>query len=125
MAVFISAVCGCNAVNNRTIEPIKATLSEKYGKSFTVAALSDRTDKSGEIVHEEYSYRLLCRNVENEIKKAFEKYKIKSECYVTFTPRKNINASPDMTFDEFVKVNSLKKMPLTSSEIDLELGAAE
>lgn len=129
MATFMSSIFGCDAIDNRAIEPIKSTLSEKYGKSFTVAALGDRidkdtatayvfadndptmrfiarVDKSGEVVYEEYSYRLLCRTVENKIKKAFEKYRIKSECFVTFTPRKNINVSPDMDFDEFVKVNS-------------------
>ena len=123
MAAFMSTICGCDAIDNRAIEPIKSTLSEKYGKSFTVAVLGDRidkdtatayvyadedptmrfivrVDKSGEVVYEEYSYRLLCRIVENEIKKTFEKYRIRSECFVTFTPRKNINVSPNMTFDD-------------------------
>ena len=128
MATFMSTILGCDAIDNRAIEPIKSTLSEKYNKSFTVAALGDRidkdtatayvysdddptmrfivrVDKSGEVVYEEYSYRLLCRTVENKIKNAFEKYNIRSECFVTFTPRKNINVSPNMTFNEFVEVN--------------------
>lgn len=130
MAAFMSAILGCNAINDRTTKSIKRSLSEKYGKSFTVAELGDRIDndtatayvyadddptmrfivradkESGEVVYEEYSYRLLCRTVENKINIAFEKYGISSECFVTFTPRKDINVSPDMTFDEFVKVNS-------------------
>lgn len=131
MATFMSTILGCNAIDNRIIKSIKSTLSEKYGKSFTVAALGDRidrdtatayvyadddptmrfivrVDKSGEVVYEAYSYRLMCRTVENKINKAFEKYGIESECLVTFTPSKNINVSPNMTFDEFVKVNTLE-----------------
>ncbi|MDE6733687.1 MAG: hypothetical protein K2J77_12545 [Oscillospiraceae bacterium] len=106
-------------------------MSEKYGKSFTVAELGDRidrdtatayvyadddpsmrfvvrTDKSGEVIYEEYPYRLMCRKVENKINETFAKYGIVSECFVTFTPRRNINVSPNMTFDEFVKVNTLE-----------------
>ena len=129
MSTFMSTILGCNAIDNRVIDPIKSTLSEKYGKSFTVAAIGDRIDRdtatayvyadddptmrfvarvnrSGEVVYEEYSYRLLCRTVENKINAAFEKYGIKSECFVTFTPRKNIDISPNMSFEEYVKVNS-------------------
>ena len=129
MATFMSTLLGCNVIDNRIIDSIKNTLSEKYNKSFTVASLGDRIDrdtatayvyadedptlrfvvrvnKNGDIIYEEYLYRLLCRTVENKINKTFEKYSIESECFVTFTPRKNINVSPDMTFDEFVNVNS-------------------
>lgn len=132
MAVFMSALLGCNAINDRTTKQIKSSLSEKYGKSFTVAKLGDRIDRdtatayvyadddptmrfivradkeSGEVVYEEYSYRLMCRRVENKINETFAKYGIVSECFVTFTPRRNINVSLNMTYEEFVKGNTLE-----------------
>lgn len=129
MATFMAALLGCSAIDDRVTAPIKDTLSEKYGKSFTAAAIGDRidrdtatayvyadddptmrfivrADKSGKVVYEEYPYRLMCRNVENKINEAFENHGINSECYVTFTPRKNLSVSTDMTIDEFVEVNS-------------------
>lgn len=126
-------VCtGCNAINNRTVKQIKSDLSKKYGKSFTVAKLGDRIDndtatayvyadddpsmrftvradkESGEVVYEEYPYRLMCRTVENKINETFAKYGIVSECFVTFTPRRNAKVSPDMTYDEFIKSNTFE-----------------
>lgn len=126
-------VCtGCNAINNRTVNQIKSDLSKKYGKSFTVAELGDRIDnntatayvyadedptmrfvvrtdkKSGEVVYEEYPYRMMCRTVENKINITFEKYGISSECFVTFTPRRNAKVSPDMTYDEFIENNTFE-----------------
>ncbi len=129
MATFMSTLLGCNAIDNSVIAPIKSTLSEKYGKSFTVAAIGDRidrdtatayvyaddnptmrfvvrVDKTGKVVYEDYPYRLMCRMMENKIKNTFEKYSIKSECFVMFTPKIRINVSTDMTFDEFFNVNS-------------------
>lgn len=132
MAVFMSALIGCNAINDRTTKSIKSSLSEKYGKSFTVAELGDRIDRdtatayvyadddptmrfivradkeSGEVVYDEYPYRLMCRTVENKINETFAKYGIVSECFVTFTPRRNINVSLNMTYEEFVKGNTLE-----------------
>lgn len=132
-AAIMFVIPGCSAAGkNSTVSTIKSDLSEKYGKSFTVAALGDRIDrdtatayvyadddptmrfivrvdeKSGEVVYEEYPFRLMCRTVENKINKAFEKYGIESECFVTFTPRRNAKASPDMTFDEFIKNNTFE-----------------
>lgn len=129
MAALMSALSGCNAINNRLSSQIKSTLSEKYGISFTVAAIGDRidrdtatayvyadddptmrfvvrTDKSGKVVYDDYLYRLMCRTMENKIKETFEKYSIKSECFVMFTPKIHISVSADMTFDEFFNVNS-------------------
>ena len=132
MSVFMSGLLGCNAINDSTTKSIKSSLSEKYGKSFTVAELGDRIDRdtatayvyadddptmrfivradkeSGEVVYEEYSYRLMCRRVENKINETFAKYGIASECFVTFTPRRNINVSLNMTYEEFVKGNTLE-----------------
>ncbi len=128
-AAIVFTLSGCNALNNRYSSHIKSDLSEKYGKSFTVAAVGDRidrdtatayvyadddptmwfevrTDNSGTVVFERYAFRLICRNVENKINETFENYGIRSECFVTFSPSKDIKAEPDMTLDEFIEVNS-------------------
>lgn len=128
-AAIVFTLSGCNALNNSLGSHIKSDLSEKYGKSFTVAALGDRidrdtatayvfadddptmwfevrTDKSGKVVFERYAFRLMCRDVENKINEAFDNCGIKSECFVTFDARKDVKAEPDMTLDEFIAANS-------------------
>ena len=108
MATFMSVLFGCNDVDKKAIDPIVVNLSAKYGKSFTVYALGDRigkntatayvypdddrtlmftarSDRNGNLVFENYAYRLLCRKVEDVIVNTFAEYGIDAVCFVSLS----------------------------------------
>ena len=125
MATFMSALLGCKAVDDKAIEPIEEGLKEKYRKEFTVSALGDRIgkdsatayvyadddpemrfivniNKDGEIIFENYAYRLLCRRTENMVNEAFSENGLISECYVEFSDYK-YDIPLETTVNDYIK----------------------
>jgi hypothetical protein len=124
----MSALFGCDAVDKKATEPIVERLSAKYGKTFTVYALGDRIDKdtatayvfadddptmlfvarskpNGELVFENYAYRVICRKVETLTNAAFAKYGITTECFAEFSTFNN-NIKLDTTVDGYISDDS-------------------
>ena len=107
MASIISLIPGCGLSSKRAVNQIENYLNEKYGKEFTVSSIGDRmyrntatsfvyanddpsmqfvvmVDSDGKVVYDQYSFRMVCRKVENTINEAFEKEGINSECFIDF-----------------------------------------
>lgn len=126
MATFMSALFGCSDVDKKAIDPIVANLSAKYGKSFTIYALGDRlgkdtatayvypdddrtlmftarSDSDGNLVFENYAYRLLCRKVEDVIVKTFSEYGINAVCFVSlYGTSIDTIKSVDISFSDYI-----------------------
>lgn len=107
MASIISLIPGCGLSSKKAVNQIENYLNEKYNKEFTVSAIGDRMYKNtattivysdddpsmqfvviinsdGKVVYDQYSFRLVCRKVEDKINESFEKAGIKSECFIDF-----------------------------------------
>lgn len=101
------SLTGCSITGRSASSSITRELKEKWGKDFTVEALGDRwyTDSAtayvyanddpsmrfsvivgddGEVRLDQYSFRLVCRKVEDKINSAFKAEGINSECFVDF-----------------------------------------
>lgn len=125
MATFMSALLGCNAIDDKAIKPIEEGLSKKYGKKFTVSALGDRigrdtatayvyadddptmrfvtrVNKEGEIVFENYAYRLVCRRVETIVNDTFLENGLNTECYAEFMKCK-LNIPEGISIEDYIK----------------------
>lgn len=125
MATFMSALLGCKAIDDKAVKPIEEGLSKKYGKRFTVSCLGDRigrdtatayvyanndptmmfvvhVSKDGNIVFENYAYRLVCREVEKTVDSAFSENGLTAECYADFSSCK-FDISEEMTVNDYIK----------------------
>ncbi len=125
MATFMSTLLGCKAIDDKATKPIEEGLWEKYGKKFTVSALGDRIgrdtatayvyadddptmrfvvriNKAGEIIFENYAYRLVCRTVEKIIDGFFAKNELVEECFLEFSECK-YDVPTDITVDDYIK----------------------
>ncbi len=125
MATFMSALLGCEAIDDKAVKPIEEGLSKKYGKKFTVSCLGDRigrdtatayvyanndptmmfvvrVSKDGKIVFENYAYRLVCREVEKTVNSAFSENGLTAECYADFSSCK-FDISAEITVNGYIK----------------------
>lgn len=132
MATFMSALLGCNAIDDKAIKPIEEGLSKKYGKKFTVSALGDRigrdtatayvyadddptmrfvtrVNKEGEIVFENYAYRLVCRTVEKKINEAFAENGFETVCFAEFSNCK-YDVPLDTSISDYIEVSGSKSI---------------
>lgn len=128
MASFMSVVSGCTLAIQTAANDIELNLKNKYGTDFTVYALGDRLDRetstayvypneddslrffvnakgNGDIVYDDYSYRMVCRKVENLVNEKFYEEKLKTECFADFIDCSS-NTEKDISVEEFVKRNN-------------------
>lgn len=128
MATFMSALLGCNAIDDKAITPIEEGLSKKYGKKFTVSALGDRigrdtatayvyadddptmrfvtrVNKEGEIVFENYAYRLVCRRVETIVNDTFLENGLNTECHSDFSDS-ILDVDVNISISEYIEESS-------------------
>jgi hypothetical protein len=128
---MLLSLSGCGGIgpSNTTVDnEVSKQLQEKYNKSFTVYAAGNRFNNTtatayvfadddptmmfttrisddGELVFENYVYRLVCRDVENIVNETFKVNGIDSECFAVFfdtDSRVNIQES-EISIDDFIE----------------------
>lgn len=125
MATFMSTLLSCKAIDDKAVVPIENSLLEKYGKSFTVAALGNRigndtatayvyaedepemrfivrVNKNGDIVFENYAYRSVCHTVEKAMMDIFSANGLSAECFLEFSDCK-YDVSANIAVDDYIK----------------------
>lgn len=107
MISLVFIVSGCGLSSGKAVSQIEDYLEDKYNKEFTVSAIGNRMyrdtatsivyanddpsmqfiviiNSEGKVVYDQYTFRRVCRKVEDEINESFEKAGIKSECFIDF-----------------------------------------
>lgn len=128
MASIMSVLSGCTLAIQTAANDIEISLKNKYDTDFTVYALGDRFDRetstayaypneddslrffvnakgNGDIVYDDYPYRMVCRKVENLVNKKFSEEELVTECFADFVDCSS-NTQFDITVEEFVERNN-------------------